>query len=159
MALEIARDSVDLLVCQESATVQDDEAGADQLDLVQLVRGDEDGLALGRDRSHELAHLDHALGVEPVHGLVNDDKLGFTHECVSKREALLHAHRVSLEMTLGVGLKTDALKIAINLHFREAACQRALPKAVAAGHGRHESRTFNGGADEVKSLGASGHFA
>jgi hypothetical protein len=46
------------------------------IDLAHQVRGEEDGSSFGGQGTHELANPLHALGVEPVDRLVEDERPG-----------------------------------------------------------------------------------
>ena len=71
---------------------------ADLLDLVEEVRGEEDGRALRRQLPHQGADLAHALRVEAVRRLVQDEEPARLEQRRGEAEALLHAERVRLRL-------------------------------------------------------------
>ena len=78
----------------ELAVVDDRHARADLLHLAQDVAGDEHSLALGREVTQEIAHLDDAGGVQAVGRLIEDQDVRVVEQGQSQAEALLHAHGV-----------------------------------------------------------------
>ena len=63
-------------LADDVAPVHDGHRVTGALDLVEEVRGQHHGAALGHERQDHVAHLVHAGRVEPVHGLVQDEQLG-----------------------------------------------------------------------------------
>src|SRR5438105_2710388 len=94
----------------EPPVVDDRDAGADLLHLAQHVAGDEDGLALGGQVAQEVAHLDDAGGVQPVGGLVEDQKLRIVEQSDPQAQALLHSHRVHAHAVSVAALQADDLE-------------------------------------------------
>ena len=65
----------DRSLADDVAPVHDGDGVTGPLDLVEQVRGEHDGAALGHEREDHVAHLVHAGRVEPVHRLVQDQQL------------------------------------------------------------------------------------
>ena len=66
----------------------------DRLDLGQQVRGEQHGAAAVGEAAQQPAHPAHALRIEPVGGLVEDQHLGVAEQRVGEAESLAHAERV-----------------------------------------------------------------
>ena len=66
-------------------------------DLGEHVARDEDRLALGREAAHEVAQPAHALRVEPVRGLVEDQQLRVAEQRAREAEPLPHPERVAAD--------------------------------------------------------------
>ena len=75
----------------------------DDLDLVQQVRGEQDGPAPVREVAQQVAHPADPAGVEPVGGLVEDQHAGVPDQGGPDAEPLPHAERVVADPTLGLG--------------------------------------------------------
>jgi hypothetical protein len=75
----------------------DHHAVGDRLDLGQQVRREQHGAAAVGEAAQQLAHPAHALRVEPVGGLVEDQDLGLAEQRVGEPEALAHAERVGAD--------------------------------------------------------------
>ena len=73
--------------------------------LAHQVRGEEHGAALGREVPGESAHPEHALGVEPVDRLVEDEGRGVAEQGGRDAEALPHAEREPADALAGDGLE------------------------------------------------------
>ena len=78
----------------DPAAADDHELVGDHLDLGQQVRGQQHGPAAVGEVAQQRAHPAHALGVEPVGGLVEDQHLGVAEQRVREPEPLAHAERV-----------------------------------------------------------------
>ncbi len=78
-----------------AAAIDDAVVAGEAAELVEDVAGDEHGEAVvAVEAQDQLAHFDDALGVEAVHGLVEDEKIGLTGQRHGDAEALLHAEGV-----------------------------------------------------------------
>jgi hypothetical protein len=64
--------------------------------LRQVVAGDEHRLALGGEPPKEVAQPSHALGIEAVCRLVEDEQLGIAEQRGRQAQALTHAKRIAL---------------------------------------------------------------
>ena len=61
----------------------------------------EDGAVPVAEAADEFADFKHTLRVEAVGGFVEDDEVGVAEEGVGEAEALLHAHRIGVELGAG----------------------------------------------------------
>ena len=101
-------------------------------------RGDEDRAALGRQRLHQIADPEDALGVETVDRLVEEQHLRVAEQRGGDAEALPHAEREALGAPLGDVLQTDDAQHLVHPAGRDARTAgpahsrwlRALPPAV-----------------------------
>ncbi len=75
----------------DAARVHDRRAIAQLLRLLEVVRGDHDRAALGRDRADHVPQVASRLRVEAGRRLVEEDDLGLVHEREGDREPLLLA--------------------------------------------------------------------
>ena len=142
------------------APVEDDGPVADQFHLVQQVRRQEDGGALGAQLADEFADVLHALRVEAAGGLVEHDDVGLVDERQGDAQALPHA--VGEAAGLGVGPVEqphhvehlgDALLADLAVHLAEHA-QVAPGGHVAVEHGVvHEAAQM-----AQRPLPVGGHF-
>src|SRR6266536_4587109 len=78
----------------DAAVIDDRDRVADLLDLVEQVRGEEYGAALGDEAADHAAELVDAGRVEAVGGLVQDQQLGVGEQGAGGAEALAHSERV-----------------------------------------------------------------
>ena len=100
----------DRSLADDVAPVDDGHGVAGPLHLVEEVRGQHDGAALGHEGEDHLAHVLHAGGVEPVHRLVEDQQLGVPDQAGGDSEALAHAHRVLGHLVVGAVEDADAFE-------------------------------------------------
>ena len=70
----------------------------DEFHLMQEVRGEEHGGALPAKVANELAHVLHALRIEPAGGLVQDDQVWAVDEGQRDAEPLPHAMGVTTHL-------------------------------------------------------------
>ena len=80
------------------------------LHLGERVARDEDGLSVGRELAEEAAQPTHALGVEPVGGLVEDQKLGIPEQGAGKPQPLTHSEGVATHATSRGAAQLDQLE-------------------------------------------------
>ena len=80
---------------ERAAGVDQHQPVADLLELAEVVRRHEHGAAAVGQRADQAAHLAHALRVEAVGRLVEDQQLGVAEQRGGDAEALLHAERVA----------------------------------------------------------------
>ena len=92
------------------APIHDGDRIARALDLVQEVRGQHDRSSLGDERLDHVAHVEHAAGVEAVHGLVEDEELGVTEQAGRDTQTLAHAHGVLRHLVVGPVQDADTLE-------------------------------------------------
>ena len=92
------------------AAVDDGDGVAGALHLVEEVRGQDDGAALGDEREDHVAHLEHAAGVEAVHRLVEDQQLRVAEQAGGDAEPLAHAHGVLRHLVVGPVQDADPLE-------------------------------------------------
>ncbi len=77
----------EILLDDQTAAVEQPDAGAELLDFGEQVAGEEDRGARGVEGLQKAPNLEDALGVKPVGGLVKDEQLGLPQEgtCQSQR--------------------------------------------------------------------------
>ena len=80
----------------------DDEVVGDDLDLVQQVRGQQDGAAAVGVVAEQVAHPPDAGRVEAVGRLVEDEDLGVAEQRVGDAQPLPHAEGVVAEPAVGL---------------------------------------------------------
>ncbi len=73
----------------------------DGLDLGQQMRGEQHGAAAVGEAAQQPAHPAHALRIETVGGLVENQDLGVAEQGVGEAEALAHAERVLADALAG----------------------------------------------------------
>ena len=76
-----------------SALAEHDEVVGGHGHLAHQVRREEDRATLGGEVPHELPHPEHALGVEAVDGLVEEERRRVAEHGRGDAEALAHAER------------------------------------------------------------------
>ena len=81
------------------------------MSAISLMRCEERkiGPALGGEVAHELAHPQHALGVEPVDRLVEDQRRRVAEQGGGDAEPLAHAEREAADALAGDGLEAGEL--------------------------------------------------
>ena len=93
----------------------------DGLDLGQQVRGEQHGAAAVGEAPQQPAHPAHALGIEAVGGLVEDQDLRVAEQRVGEAEALAHAERVLADAPAGRRLvEADELEQLVDALHRHA---------------------------------------
>ena len=107
VADEIA-DRAGLALGDEAPVDEHDDARRHALDLVQHVRGDEHGAALGAEPADQLDHVAPLHRVEAVERLVEQQQLGRVDERLGQLDALAHALREAADPPLGGVLEPDA---------------------------------------------------
>ena len=85
------------------------------------MRGEQHGAAAVGEAAQQPAHPAHALGIEAVGGLVEDQDLGIAEQRVGEAEALAHAERVLADALAGRGLvEADELQQRVDALRRDA---------------------------------------
>ena len=84
-----------------AAAAEHDEVVGGQRHLAHQVRGEEHGAALGGQAAHEVADPQHALGVEAVDRLVEDERGRVAEQRGGDAEALAHAEREAADALAG----------------------------------------------------------
>ncbi len=125
-------------LADDVAPVHDGHGVAGALDLVEEVRRQHHGAALGHERQDHVAHLVHAGGVEPVHGLVEDQELGVPDQAGGHPEALAHAHGVLRHPV--VGAMEDADPLEGRADARPARRALAPPRGAGGSAARSDGR-------------------
>ena len=74
--------------------------------LAHQVRREEDGAALPREAPGEVAHPDHALRIEAVDRLVEDEGLRIAQQGCGDAESLAHAEREAADPLAGHGIQS-----------------------------------------------------
>ena len=127
----------------DPAVADDQQLVGDRLDLHQQVRGEQDGAAAVGEVAQQAAHPAHALGVEAVGGLVEDQHLGVAEQRVREPEPLAHAERVlphalaaaRLSSPTSVEQLVDARAPATPIIWAETAERLAAAAAAVLGGG------------------------
>ena len=121
--------------------------GAGAFDLPQQVTGEENGLPPVRQDADDLADLPHALGIQAVGGLVEDDQLGVVEHGGGQGEALLHAQRVGAEAVSGAVRQADQLQALFDARAAHPLHRSGDAEVVASAHVGVEVGRLQGGAD------------
>ena len=108
-------------------------------------RGDEDRTALGRERLHQVAHPEDALGVEAVDRLVEEQHLGVAEQRGGDAEPLAHAEREALGALPGHVLEADDAEHLVHPAGRDAG-QLGQAQQVVAGAAGRRARPWRRGA-------------
>ena len=130
------------------AVVHDGDAVAERVRLVQVVRGDEDGHALGAQPAHLVPHVRAALRVEAGGRLVEEDHLGLVDDAERDVDPAPLAARVGLALAVGVLGELEASSdraarrsgvgladaVEPGLQHQLLARGRVVPGAAALGH-------------------------
>ena len=125
-------------------------ARGDAPQLVEHVRAHHHGdAALLVQTDDEVAHLAHALGVQPVHRLVQQQHVGRAEHRQRQSEALLHAHRVVLRSLPARSVQPhDAQQLLDFLHIVHDAQRDNRPAhVIERGHVGVQPRAFHQRAD------------
>ncbi len=130
------------------AEVDDGREIAGLLDLVEQVRGEQHGPALADEVADQVAELEDAGRVEPVHRLVEDQQLGIRQQAARDAEALAHAERVGADLVVGAGAEADALERGVDAAVRRAVAGGGVDvEVLAAGEVAVEARLLDDRAD------------
>ena len=89
----------------EPAPPEDGAGPRDLLDLLELVRDEQDGLALADEPAHDLHELPDLLRRQDGRGLVEDEDLRVAVEHLEDLDSLLHADRDVLDLGLGIDIE------------------------------------------------------
>ena len=149
--------SSDRALGDDAALVDDRDDVAGLLDLVEQVRGQQHGAALADELADQVAELEDAGRVEPVHRLVEDQQLGVGEQAARDAEALAHAERVGLDLLVGARREADAGERAVD----RGRGRRALAgggvdvQVLAAGEVGVEARLLDDRADAGERRGAA----
>ena len=104
----------------------------------------------------QVAELEDAGRVEPVHRLVEDQQLGVGEQAARDAEALAHAERVGLDLLVGARGEADAGERAVDAVVRGAvAGGRVDVQVLAAGQVGVEARLLDDRADAGERRGAA----
>ena len=146
-----------------------DRPGGDQLPLVHDHRVRADLLHLGEDvareqhrragfrhPAHELAHLAHLTGVEPVGRLVEHEHLGPAEQHAREPEPLPHALRVRLHLAVDGGAEIGDGQRRVDVGVGPLVAAGLPPQAQVARPGEvgHERGGLDEGADPSQLIGA-----
>ena len=123
---------VDRALGDDLAEVDDRREVAGLLDLVEQVRGEQHGAALADQLADQVAELEDAGRVEPVHRLVEDQQLGVGEQAAGDAEALAHAERVGADLVVGAGAEADAGERRVDAAVRGAVAGRGVDAQVLA---------------------------
>ena len=146
---------MDGALCDDAAVVDDRRHVAGLLDLVEQVRGEQHGAALGDELADEAAELEDAGGIEPVERLIEDQQLGIGQQAARHAEALAHAQRVALDAVVATRAQPDALQRAVDAAVgRAVAGGRVDVEVLAAGEVGMEARLLDDRADARERRGA-----
>jgi len=98
----------------------DDQLIGHQRHLAHQVRGHEDRAALVREVAQEVADPADALGIESVHRLVEDQRLGVAEQCRRDAEPLTHAEREAADALPGHLLQPHQIDHLVDAAGRDA---------------------------------------
>jgi hypothetical protein len=96
------------------------------------VRGQQHRAALGDQFADQVAHLEDARGIKPVHRLVEDQQLGVGQQAARDAEPLAHPERVRLDAVVAAGGEADARQCAVDPRARITAARRRVDLQVLA---------------------------
>ena len=137
------------------AVVDDRGDVAGLLDLVEQVRGEQHGAALGDQLADQVAELEDAGRVEPVDRLVEDQQLGVAEQAAGDAEALAHAERVGADLVVGAAAEADALERGVDAPVGALVARRGVHvQVLAAGEVAVEARLLDDRADARQRLRA-----
>ncbi len=139
-------DRARLALGDQAPVDEHDHARRHALDLVQHVRGDQNGAAFGAEPPDQLHHVAALDGIEAVQRLVEQQQLGRVHERLGQLDALAHALREAAHATLRrvfqphgrerlggrLGRVGDVAQTRHQLD--QLACREERPEAVAVVH-------------------------
>ena len=134
--------------------------GADLLDLGQHVAREQHRRAGLGDPAHQLAHLAHLAGVEPVGGLVEHQDLGPAEQHACEPQPLPHALRVRLHLAVDGGAEVGDGERLLDVGVGPLVAAGLPPEAQVA-HARevgHERRRLDERADPAQLVGAGLHL-
>ncbi len=135
-------------LADDVAPIHDGDGVTGPFDLVQEVRGQDDGPALGHQGKDHVPHLVHAGGVEPVHGLVEDEELRVAEEAGRHSQALAHAHGVLRHPVVGAVDDADPLQCRLDAVTRRGlACRRQDLEVLPSAQMPVEAGLVHDGAD------------
>ena len=142
--------------CAIDVAVVDDRGDvAGLLDLVEQVRGEQHGAALGDQLADQVAELEDAGGVEAVDRLVEDQQLGVAEQAAGDAEALAHAERVGADLVVGPAAEADALERGVDAPVGALVARRGVHvQVLAAGEMAVEARLLDDRADARQRLRA-----
>ena len=83
------------------AVVDDRDAVGELVGLVEVLRGEQHGRALGDEHAHDLPHLVAAARIEAGRGLVEEQQLGGHDDAGGDVEPAAHAAGVGLDQPVG----------------------------------------------------------
>jgi hypothetical protein len=123
--------------------VHDEPAGIDHHDLVDRLRdlgehvaGEQDSTALRGERTQEVTQPAHALRVQAVRRLVQNQDLGVTDQGTGETQALLHSEREASGPPIRRRTEVDELQEVVDATTRDAGFCRQDAEMVACGSGR-----------------------
>ena len=118
----------------DAAVVDDPDAVGEDVGLLEVLRGQEDGHALVlREPAHLLPERGAALDVEAGRRLVEEEDARVVHEREREVEPALHPARVALHLAVGRLGQADALEQLVGA--RGGGSRAAAPAASPAGAG------------------------
>ena len=125
----------------ELAAVDDQHLIDGLRNLGQHMAGDQHCPLAGREGAQEVAQPAHALRVEPVRRLVEDQQLGIAEQCGREPQPLPHPERVALDATVRRPVELDQAQHLIHARVRQADSSAQHPQVIAAGAARDGSRS------------------
>ena len=152
----LAGDQLGDRALRDDAAVVDDRGDvAGLLDLVEQVRGEQHGAALGDELADQVAELEDAGGIEAVDRLVEDQQLGVAEQAAGDAEALAHAERVAADLVVGPAAEADALERGVDAAVGALVARRGVDvQVLAAGEMAVEARLLDDRADARQRLRA-----
>src|SRR5262249_3700456 len=100
----------DVPLADQLTALEDGDAIADQFDLAQEVRVDEDGLTAPLEPLEDAADLTAAERIDAVGRFVEEDDVGVVEQGLGNADALLHALGVGADLVVHAALEADLLQ-------------------------------------------------
>jgi hypothetical protein len=137
-------------VGDEASASDDDDVAGGQRHLAHQVAGDEDGAAAGSVRGEQVADPPHAVGVQPVDRLVQDEDLGVGQQGGGDAEALAHAEREAAGALAGHVLQPDHVDDLVDAAAGNAVGRGQRPQVLVGRSGRVHRTGLEQCADDLQ---------
>ena len=135
-ALGVAVDELrNRALLDQPSTTDDDEVVGHQRDLGEEMAADEDRPPVPGEGHEHVADPAHALGIESVGRLVEDQRVRIAEQDTGEPETLAHAERVAAHLALGDGSHPDGFEHGVDPGDVDAVARGHPAKVVAPGSG------------------------